>query len=103
MNERAYREGTEGAKFDNPTPGAWSDWKRAEIGINANTLERTIRPVYFNNRLFVTWVDLVHVTEQVDVKLPKITIVPGPGGSIPVNPPEVDAPVTVITPNVRLV
>lgn len=57
MNERAYKAGTEGPKYDNPTPGAWSDWKRANIGVNANTLERTIRPVYFNNRLFLSWVD----------------------------------------------
>ncbi|EKG35762.1 insecticidal toxin protein, putative [Pseudomonas syringae pv. avellanae str. ISPaVe013] len=103
MNERAYQEGTEGAKFDNPTPGAWSDWKRAEIGINANTLERTIRPVYFNNRLFVTWVDLVHVTEQVAVTLPEGTVKPGADGSIPITPPADIAPLTVITPNVRLV
>ncbi|KPC28001.1 Insecticidal toxin protein [Pseudomonas syringae pv. cilantro] len=103
MNERAYKEGTEGAKFDNPTPGAWSDWKRAEIGINANTLERTIRPVYFNNRLFVTWVDLIHVTEQVDVTLPTGTVKPGADGSVPISPPGDIAPLTVITPNVRLV
>ncbi|MDU8575443.1 neuraminidase-like domain-containing protein [Pseudomonas syringae] len=103
MNERAYKEGTAGAKFDNPTPGAWSDWKRAEIGINANTLERTIRPVYFNNRLFVTWVDLIHVTEQVDVTLPTGTVKPGADGSIPISPPGDTAPLTVITPNVRLV
>ncbi|POP75067.1 neuraminidase-like domain-containing protein [Pseudomonas syringae] len=103
MNERAYKEGTEGAKFDNPTPGAWSDWKRAEIGINANTLERTIRPVYFNNRLFVTWVDLVHVTEQVAVTLREGTVKPGADGSIPITPPDDIAPLTVITPNVRLV
>ncbi|RMN49801.1 hypothetical protein SAMN05444506_12048 [Pseudomonas syringae] len=103
MNERAYQEGTEGAKFDNPTPGAWSDWKRAEIGINANTLERTVRPVYFNNRLFVTWVDLVHVTEQVAVTLPEGTVKPGADGSIPITPPADIAPLAVITPNVRLV
>lgn len=103
MNERAYREGTEGAKFDHPTPGAWSDWKRADIGINANTVERTLRPVYFNNRLFVTWVDLIPVTETIEITLPASTIVPGADGSIPVNPPSSTMPVTVRTPNVRLV
>ncbi|MBI6577330.1 toxin [Pseudomonas viridiflava] len=102
MKERAYREGTEGPKFDNPTPGAWSDWQRAEIGVNANTLERTIRPVYFNNRLFVTWVDLIHITEEVEVTLPTGTIKPGSDGSIPVTPPSDISPVTVTTPNVRL-
>jgi len=64
MNERAYKAGTEGPKYDNPPPGAWSDWKRAEIGVNINTLERTIRPVFFNNRLFITWVDLIHVAGE---------------------------------------
>ena len=64
MNERAYKAGTEGPKYDNPTPGAWSDWKRANIGVNANTLERTIRPVYFNNRLFISWVDITDVAGQ---------------------------------------
>ncbi|OUM09169.1 toxin [Pseudomonas syringae] len=103
MNERAYKEGTEGAKFDHPTPGAWSDWKRADIGINANTVERTLRPVYFNNRLFVTWVDLIPVTETIEITLPASTIVPGADGSIPVNPPSSTMPVTVRTPNVRLV
>ncbi|WP_122559892.1 neuraminidase-like domain-containing protein [Pseudomonas viridiflava] len=102
MNERAYREGTEGPKFDNPTPGAWSDWQRADIGVNANTLERTIRPVFFNNRLFVTWVDLIHITEEVEITLPSGTIKPGSDGSIPVTPPDDISPVTVTTPNVRL-
>lgn len=67
MNERAYISGTDGPKDDNPTPGAWSDWKRANIGINANTLERTIRPVYFNNRLFMSWVDLAEAEGEVTV------------------------------------
>jgi hypothetical protein len=69
MNERAYLSGTEGAKHDEPTPGAWSDWKRAELGISANTLERTIRPVFFNNRLFVVWVDLIHIYEETSIEL----------------------------------
>ncbi|MEE4148505.1 neuraminidase-like domain-containing protein [Pseudomonas viridiflava] len=102
MNERAYREGTQGPKFDNPTPGAWSDWQRAEIGVNANTLERTIRPVYFNNRLFVTWVDLIHVTETVDVTLPTGKITPDEDGSFPVKPPAAATPQVVSTPKVRL-
>ncbi|MFP3850104.1 neuraminidase-like domain-containing protein [Pseudomonas sp. W5-01] len=69
MNERAYLSGTEGPKDDNPTPGAWSDWKHAELGISANTIERTIRPVFFNNRLFVVWVDLIQVADEVALQL----------------------------------
>jgi hypothetical protein len=98
MNERAYREGTEGPKYDHPTPGAWSDWKRAEIGVNANTLERTIRPVFFNNRLFVTWVDIIPVSEEVEVTLPTGSIKPGTDGSIPITP----APPPTSTPRVQL-
>ncbi|MCV4339645.1 Tc toxin subunit A-related protein [Pseudomonas capsici] len=64
MNERAYLEGTDGPRHDHPTPGAWSDWKRADIGVNASTLERTLRPVFFNNRLFVTWVDIIDVAGE---------------------------------------
>ncbi|MBX8569833.1 toxin, partial [Pseudomonas cichorii] len=98
MNERAYKEGTEGPKYDNPTPGAWSDWKRAEIGVNANTIERTLRPVFFNNRLFVTWVDMIPVSEEIEVSLPTGSIKPNPDGSIPITP----APPPTTTPKVRL-
>ncbi len=101
MNERAYKTGTEGPKHDHPTPGAWSDWKRAEIGVNANTLERTIRPVFFNNRLFVTWVDLIHVSENVDITLPTGSIQPGTDGSIPITPVAPSA--VTSTPKVRIV
>ncbi|MFJ4142256.1 neuraminidase-like domain-containing protein [Pseudomonas sp. NPDC089734] len=77
MNERAYLEGTDGPRHDHPTPGAWSDWKRAEIGVNATTLERTLRPVFFNNRLFVTWVDIIDVAGEAEVsgsaEAPKVT------------------------------
>jgi len=96
MNERAYIAGTEGPKYDHPTPGAWSDWTKAEIAVTANTLERTIRPVYFNNRLFVTWVDLIYVTEEVNIE----ATVPG---SSPYPMPDPAAPASIIrTPNVQL-
>ncbi|MBX8619942.1 toxin [Pseudomonas cichorii] len=98
MNERAYKEGTEGPKHDYPTPGAWSDWKRAEIGVNANTIERTLRPVFFNNRLFVTWVDMIPVSEEIAITLPTGSIKPNPDGSIPITP----APPPTSTPKVRL-
>lgn len=98
MNERAYLEGTQGPKHDNPTPGAWSDWTKANIGITANTLERTIRPVFFNNRLFITWVDLIHVTEEVTMKIDT------PTGEPPYAPPDMSGSSTTVikTPNVRL-
>jgi Tc toxin complex TcA C-terminal TcB-binding domain/Neuraminidase-like domain len=63
MSERVFKTigDTTGPKFDHPTPGAWSDWKRANLPISDSTLERTIRPVYFNNRLFVAWVDAMRL------------------------------------------
>ncbi|WP_082060878.1 neuraminidase-like domain-containing protein [Pseudomonas abietaniphila] len=76
MNDRAYLSGMDGPKSDYPNPGAWSDWKKANIGITPHTLENTIRPVYFNNRLFVTWVDRSEV-EQTEAS--------GSGGNLVVN------------------
>lgn len=69
MSERAYvaAGATEGAKVDHPNPGAWSDWQRADIAVNDNTVERTIRPVYFNNRLFVSWVDVLPLESKVNM------------------------------------
>ncbi|WP_168184468.1 neuraminidase-like domain-containing protein [Pseudomonas sp. Bc-h] len=98
MNERAYVAGTGGPKVDYPTPGAWSDWQKANIAITANTLERTIRPVYFNNRLFVTWVDLIYVTEEVKLDIPFEDNKEGPYA-----PPDTgDGKTLVRTPNVQL-
>lgn len=64
MAERSYKSGTQGPKEDNPNPGAWSDWKKANLPISDAAIENTIRPVYFNNRLFVTWVER---SDSVDV------------------------------------
>ena len=76
MSERSYLSGTQGPKQDNPQPGAWSDWKRATLPISDGALEHTIRPVYFNNRLFVVWVERVdsvdaEQTEQLETIEPK--------------------------------
>lgn len=45
-------------KFDKPLPNAWSDWQRANVPISEKALEHTIRPCWFNNRLFVVWAEL---------------------------------------------
>lgn len=66
MNARSYVSRTSGPKKDNPQPGAWSDWKRANLPISDSAIEHTIRPVYFNNRLFVTWVERVDNVELVN-------------------------------------
>lgn len=63
MSQRTYKDlsGTNPSrpKFDYPQPGAWSDWHKAALPISASAIERTIRPVVFNNRLFVFWVECV--------------------------------------------
>ncbi|OZY41543.1 hypothetical protein CJF43_12345 [Pseudomonas fragi] len=42
-------------KQDAPQPGAWSEWKRIPLPTSEDIPEHSIRPVYFNNRLFVVW------------------------------------------------
>lgn len=45
-------------KFDKPLPNAWKDWKRANVPISEKALEHTIRPCWFNKRLFVVWAEV---------------------------------------------
>ncbi|OCW26254.1 neuraminidase-like domain-containing protein [Pseudomonas sp. S3E12] len=63
MSQRTYKDlsgsNPNRPKFDYPQPGAWSDWHKAALPISASAIERTIRPVVFNNRLFVFWVECV--------------------------------------------
>lgn len=40
-------------KQDQPDPYAWSDWEKADVPIPVDAIEHSIRPVWFNNRLFV--------------------------------------------------
>ncbi|KAA0981399.1 neuraminidase-like domain-containing protein [Pseudomonas sp. ANT_J28] len=47
------------AKYDAPEPQAWSEWHRINLPINENTIEQTIRPVMFNNRLYVIWAECI--------------------------------------------
>ncbi|MFW0758243.1 neuraminidase-like domain-containing protein [Pseudomonas sp. H11T01] len=46
-------------KYDAPEPQAWSDWKRANLPISESAIEHTIRPVMFNNRLYVIWAECI--------------------------------------------
>lgn len=45
-------------KYDKPLPNAWTDWKKANVPISEKALEQTIRPCWFNNRLFVVWAEV---------------------------------------------
>jgi hypothetical protein len=47
------------AKYDAPEPLAWSEWHRINLPINENTIEQTIRPIMFNNRLYVIWAECI--------------------------------------------
>nr|BFE91642.1 hypothetical protein GCM10020185_21780 [Pseudomonas brassicacearum subsp. brassicacearum] len=47
------------AKRDQPDPYAWSDWEKADVPIPESAVEHTIRPVWFNNRLFVAWAECI--------------------------------------------
>ncbi|WP_413793936.1 MULTISPECIES: neuraminidase-like domain-containing protein [unclassified Pseudomonas] len=47
-------------KQDQPDPHAWSDWEKADVPIPESAAEQTIRPVWFNNRLFVVWAECIH-------------------------------------------
>ncbi|BBE10382.1 Insecticidal toxin protein [Mycoavidus cysteinexigens] len=64
MADRPYQEGTGGPQKDMINPGAWSDWKKIDIPVSESTVERTIRPVYFNNRLYVIWADWIPLGED---------------------------------------
>ncbi|WP_260959778.1 Tc toxin subunit A-related protein [Pseudomonas citri] len=47
-------------KLDAPDPYAWSDWEKADVPIPDSAAEQSIRPVWFNNRLFVVWAECIH-------------------------------------------
>lgn len=47
-------------KRDQPDPFAWSDWEKADVPIPENAAEHSIRPVWFNNRLFIVWAECIH-------------------------------------------
>ncbi|WP_434572527.1 Tc toxin subunit A-related protein [Pseudomonas sp. Z3-6] len=47
-------------KLDQPDPYAWSDWEKADVPIPDSAVEHSIRPVWFNNRLFVVWAECIH-------------------------------------------
>ena len=47
-------------KLDQPDPFAWSDWEKADVPISDSAVEHSIRPVWFNNRLFIIWAECIH-------------------------------------------
>ncbi|MHC8392739.1 Tc toxin subunit A-related protein [Pseudomonas sp. LB3P93] len=57
---RPFVAGSRTAKYDAPEPQAWSDWHRINLPVSDSTIEHTIRPVMFNNRLYVIWAECIH-------------------------------------------
>ena len=49
-------------KQDTPEASAWSDWKAIPLPASANIPDRSIRPVYFNNRVFIIWAQIISPT-----------------------------------------
>lgn len=63
MSQRPVREpgvtpGIVPDKYDKPLPNAWTAWEKANVPISEKALEHTIRPCWFNNRLFVVWAEV---------------------------------------------
>ena len=56
---RPFMPGSRTARYDAPEPQAWSDWHRIDLPVSDSTLEHTIRPVMFNNRLYVIWAECI--------------------------------------------
>ncbi|WP_431495563.1 neuraminidase-like domain-containing protein [Pseudomonas brassicacearum] len=50
--------------IDQPAPFAWSDWEKADVPIPENAVEHSIRPVWFNNRLFIVWAECIQQDSQ---------------------------------------
>ncbi|AUZ47333.1 neuraminidase-like domain-containing protein [Pseudomonas orientalis] len=42
-----------------PFQDAWSDWEKINLSVSDATAEQSIRPVYFNNRLFFIWAECI--------------------------------------------
>lgn len=70
MSQRPKKSPTQASgdvphKYDKPLPNAWSDWKRANVPISEKALEHTVRPCWFNNRLFVIWAEVEYQDSDV--------------------------------------
>ena len=72
MASRTWNPGdghTRPFKQDTPQPGAWSEWKRVPLPLSEDIPEQSIRPVYFNNRLFVVWAQCTSPTAPISNRI----------------------------------
>ena len=57
------------------TPNCWNDWQQVDLPLGSdNVLSWTIRPVYFNNRLYVTWAERSPTPTKTDGKTHAYTL-----------------------------
>lgn len=66
-----------GGSKDNPviTPNCWNDWQLIDLPLSGDTvLSWTIRPVYFNNRLYITWAERNPTPTEKDGKIHQYTV-----------------------------
>ena len=68
-------------KQDAPQPGAWSEWKRIPLPISEDIPEQSIRPVYFNNRLFVVWAQCTSPTAPISNRVIRLSDIKKPDES----------------------
>ncbi|MDO7897273.1 neuraminidase-like domain-containing protein [Pseudomonas citrulli] len=71
------------AKLDQPDPYAWSDWEKADVPIPESAVEHSIRPVWFNNRLFVVWAECIHQEPSASSSTPSQAIAATAGAHRP--------------------
>ncbi len=65
MSKRALYPATHNLsnfKQDAPEASAWSDWKSIPLPASTNIPDSSIRPVYFNNRVFIIWAQIISPT-----------------------------------------
>ncbi|WP_103308592.1 MULTISPECIES: neuraminidase-like domain-containing protein [unclassified Pseudomonas] len=70
-------------KRDQPDPYAWSDWEKADVPIPESAAEQTIRPVWFNNRLFVVWAECIHQDPAASSRVSQVASTTAPGANRP--------------------
>lgn len=59
MSQRPWVPGSLTQQYHTPEPHAWSDWHSLDLPVSKSTIEHTVRPVFFNNRLYVVWAECV--------------------------------------------
>lgn len=65
MAKRALRlpqEGQKASKQDTPLASAWSDWEKIPLPASQIIPDRSVRPVSFNNRVFIIWAQVIRPT-----------------------------------------